>query len=726
MNAGIETVPWLFHDDGIVESIDVDPTGLRISSAGDTWVCIWDARHLTSPTQSEPLLGALNFCPRFITVAKWDPSGSQLAFAGEAGFISVIRRNSGPGIIIFEDGSSPSLENWQQVGCFLGHSSDVMDLSWHSTDKLATASLDNTILVWSVQTQQRLRRFEGHRSFVKALSWDPKGHYLASISDDRSLIVWNVDSAKIEATIKEPFLDNPVSSFSGLKIDWAPNGSKLLAVNVGKTQEAQLIAVVSRSSWTREYRGICGHGVLTIAKFNPHEFTKGQSQYHYWATGGTTGLVSVWCEELAIDDEGVTNKAAPPETIEVSNAITDLTWGPDAYTLLIATTTGQIFRWSLPKWLLGEKTKERSIPAPVHGLVKVQSSVRTPRKTGVRRICPERMEVGPKEDSSDEGLPREYHQHRFLIGERKLGFFRVPVKSRRSDRYSVEVHNWQEGNDLFSFVTFEEAKYLIWSLKLDFKILMAVANNDYLSFISEDCYLLVTDLKSGSSLMKSNIMNNVWCMDCDDNETLIVITKDWCATIWNLKTLTSKKTVKIPARETRHKQNPVQDVRLISAQEIEIRRTSTAQKYFIITKQLINVTLKEISDDSPIFPDWEISRLRRASDFTAEERTQAFIPSNVFILESKICDSKVRGNRPEVHIGILKLLYLLLRLYSAQRRWIGRKILFLCKQVKHDFAFNEAEFVRIFRSELLSLMGQDEERYLFLVSDTMFIFDSRV
>ena len=117
-----------------------------------------------------------------------------------------------------------------------GHANNVADLCWSPDDaRLATASIDNSLMVWDAATgaqararsgvraghrersretpclrraprgppgqprahplplplppSPQLRRLDLHTSFVKGVAWDPVGTYLASLSEDKSLVV---------------------------------------------------------------------------------------------------------------------------------------------------------------------------------------------------------------------------------------------------------------------------------------------------------------------------------------------------------------------------------------------------------------------------------------------------------------------------------------------------------------------------------------------------------
>jgi len=65
---------------------------------------------------------------------------------------------------------------------------------------MATASRDKTIKIWNAGSFEVLHRFdatknEGHKNSVNAIYWCPSTDLLASVSDDQSVMLWEVKSA---------------------------------------------------------------------------------------------------------------------------------------------------------------------------------------------------------------------------------------------------------------------------------------------------------------------------------------------------------------------------------------------------------------------------------------------------------------------------------------------------------------------------------------------------
>ena len=64
---------------------------------------------------------------------------------------------------------------------------------------------------------ERLRVLDSHQGFVKGVCWDPVGEFIATQSDDRSVIIWRTTDWGMEAEIKKPFEKSPGTFFRRLR-----------------------------------------------------------------------------------------------------------------------------------------------------------------------------------------------------------------------------------------------------------------------------------------------------------------------------------------------------------------------------------------------------------------------------------------------------------------------------------------------------------------------------
>ena len=75
----------------------------------------------------------------------------------------------------------------------IGHSMKVNAVALSFDNRLlASASADNTIRLWDVNSGRELRALLGHRGWVKCISFSPDGRFLASGSNDKKIKVWDV------------------------------------------------------------------------------------------------------------------------------------------------------------------------------------------------------------------------------------------------------------------------------------------------------------------------------------------------------------------------------------------------------------------------------------------------------------------------------------------------------------------------------------------------------
>jgi WD40 repeat protein len=88
---------------------------------------------------------------------------------------------------------STAAENSQQlVNRLEGHRASVLSLlNLNKTSYIASASQDATIIIWNWETCALVKTLTGHSTYVVDLSLLSNG-YLASVSNDRTIRVWNL------------------------------------------------------------------------------------------------------------------------------------------------------------------------------------------------------------------------------------------------------------------------------------------------------------------------------------------------------------------------------------------------------------------------------------------------------------------------------------------------------------------------------------------------------
>jgi protein HIRA/HIR1 len=175
-------------------SIDVHPSGSRFVTTGfDHKSKIWNMLPVLDAEQeanrmAPRLLATLaeHFAP--VNVARFSRCGRLLASGSDDHKTCLYELRPGPGQAMFGSNDGPNIENWKHFSTLRGHSNNVVDLAWSRDDKLlATASLDNKVIIWNPATGQQVTTLEKHESYVKGVSWDPMGEPCASAHLFRAL-----------------------------------------------------------------------------------------------------------------------------------------------------------------------------------------------------------------------------------------------------------------------------------------------------------------------------------------------------------------------------------------------------------------------------------------------------------------------------------------------------------------------------------------------------------
>ncbi|MBO3460830.1 serine/threonine protein kinase [Aetokthonos hydrillicola Thurmond2011] len=206
-----------------VNSLVFSPDGQLLASAGaDSTIKLWQVSSgkqiRTFSGHSDTIL-SIAFSPdgkllasvsADYTIKLWHVISGQefLTFAGHSFYVNSIAW-SNDGKILASGSSDKKIKLWQvsngqEIRTFSGHSNAVSSVTFSPIPPssleqreprgiLASASWDQTIKLWQINTGKEICTLSGHSNYVRSVAFSPDGQTLVSGSDDNTVKVWQRD-----------------------------------------------------------------------------------------------------------------------------------------------------------------------------------------------------------------------------------------------------------------------------------------------------------------------------------------------------------------------------------------------------------------------------------------------------------------------------------------------------------------------------------------------------
>ncbi len=200
-----------------------------------------------------------------------------------------------------------------------GHKSSVQDLAFDPEgERLASASLDGTVIVWNALSGKKLLTLTGHKAAIYGVAFSPDGKLLATGHVDGKAIVHDLSSGQIVLT-----LNGHTAAVHDLV--FSPDGFRLVTVDSdGK-------AAVWEVPSGRELRTLTAHTTaINCVAFSPDG--------KRLATAGREGMVKVWDALSGKELRAFTSHTA---------AVYSLAFSPDGARLATAGADWKTKLWNL-------------------------------------------------------------------------------------------------------------------------------------------------------------------------------------------------------------------------------------------------------------------------------------------------------------------------------------------------------------------------------------------
>src|SRR5262249_13669393 len=164
-----------------------------------------------------------------------------------------------------------------------GHEDGVWHIAFSSDGRrLASASADETLKIWDIETGLEIRTLRGHRGIVRSVAFSPDGQRVASAGYDNTVRVWDATTGQEMLTFR-----GHTKYVTG--VAFSPDGRRLASASVDHTVK------VCNSATGEEVLTLRGHtdSVWAVA-FHPD----GQRV----ASAGADGTVKLWKATMLLVD----------------------------------------------------------------------------------------------------------------------------------------------------------------------------------------------------------------------------------------------------------------------------------------------------------------------------------------------------------------------------------------------------------------------------------------
>ncbi|MEM6840465.1 MAG: WD40 repeat domain-containing protein, partial [Cyanobacteria bacterium P01_C01_bin.120] len=212
---------------------------------------------------------------------------------------------------------------------------------------LASGSLDETVMLWDVQTQQHLKTLAGHSQFVWSVAWSPTGSVLASGSADRSIKLWDPTTGNCLHTLEGH--DHQVTS-----VAFHPAGNMLAsgsddeAIRLWDVKTGYCLRALDKHTDQMDTADT-NKGQIRAVTFSPD----GQLV----ASGGLDRTIRVWEVKTGTCIQTISNHSEP---------ISSLTFNPNGKVLASSGESGIIIHLSAIK--TGRLLQELKTDSPYKGM----------------------------------------------------------------------------------------------------------------------------------------------------------------------------------------------------------------------------------------------------------------------------------------------------------------------------------------------------------------------
>ncbi|XWS73929.1 hypothetical protein CRYUN_Cryun02cG0171300 [Craigia yunnanensis] len=216
----------------------------------------------------------------------------------------------------------------------------------------------------------------GHSSLVKGVAWDPIGSFIASQSDDKTVIIWRTSDWSLAHRTEGHWAKSLGSTFFR-RLGWSPCGHFITTTH-GYQKPRHSAPVLERGEWAATFDFLGHNAPVIVVKFNHSMFRRNFANSQEakatpvgWANGAAKigGKESQPYNVIAIGSQDRTITVwttASPRPLFVakhffSQSVVDLSWSPDGYSLFACSLDGTVATFHFEVKELGHRLSDAEL-----------------------------------------------------------------------------------------------------------------------------------------------------------------------------------------------------------------------------------------------------------------------------------------------------------------------------------------------------------------------------
>ncbi|XP_024637866.1 protein HIRA isoform X2 [Medicago truncatula] len=216
----------------------------------------------------------------------------------------------------------------------------------------------------------------GHSSLVKGVAWDPIGSFIASQSDDKTVIIWKTSDWSLAHRTDGHWAKSLGSTFFR-RLGWSPCGHFITTTH-GFQKPRHSAPVLERGEWSATFDFLGHNAPIIVVKFNHSMFKKHLSTTEEvksvpagWSNGASkTGnkepqpynVIAIGSQDRTIT---VWTTASPRPLFVAKHfftqSVVDLSWSPDGYSLFACSLDGSVATFHFEAKELGQRLSDTEL-----------------------------------------------------------------------------------------------------------------------------------------------------------------------------------------------------------------------------------------------------------------------------------------------------------------------------------------------------------------------------